>query len=53
MYCIRDSAGKKIYFILKIKTLTLQLKNKPVIALTGTTGFLGSHLMAAIAFKRI
>jgi nucleoside-diphosphate-sugar epimerase len=29
----------------------LQLKNKPVIALTGTTGFLGSHLMAAMLSK--
>jgi len=29
----------------------LQLKNKPVVALTGTTGFLGSHLMAAMLSK--
>jgi len=29
----------------------LQLKNKPVIALTGTTGFLGSHLMATLLSK--
>ena len=29
----------------------MQLKNKPVIALTGTTGFLGSHLMAALLSK--
>jgi len=29
----------------------LTLKNKPVIALTGATGFLGSHLMAAMLTK--
>jgi nucleoside-diphosphate-sugar epimerase len=29
----------------------LPLKNKPVIALTGATGFLGSHLMAAMLSK--
>ena len=29
----------------------MQLKNKPVIALTGTTGFLGSHLMATLLSK--
>jgi nucleoside-diphosphate-sugar epimerase len=29
----------------------LQLKNKPVIALTGATGFLGSHLMADMITK--
>ena len=29
----------------------MQLKNKPVVALTGTTGFLGSHLMAAMLSK--
>ena len=29
----------------------MQLKNKPVIALTGATGFLGSHLMAALLSK--
>ena len=27
------------------------LKNKPVIALTGATGFLGSHLMATLLSK--
>ncbi len=47
MFCIRDSAGKKICFILNI-IITLKIKNKPVIALTGATGFLGSHLMAAM-----
>jgi nucleoside-diphosphate-sugar epimerase len=29
----------------------LELKNKPVIALTGATGFLGSHLMATLLSK--
>jgi nucleoside-diphosphate-sugar epimerase len=29
----------------------LPLRNKPVIALTGTTGFLGSHLMATLLSK--
>ncbi len=29
----------------------MQVKNKPVIALTGATGFLGSHLMAAMLSK--
>ncbi|HZK60530.1 MAG TPA: SDR family oxidoreductase, partial [Anaerovoracaceae bacterium] len=29
----------------------MELKNKPVIALTGATGFLGSHLMAALLSK--
>jgi nucleoside-diphosphate-sugar epimerase len=29
----------------------LKLKNKPVVALTGATGFLGSHLMASLVTK--
>jgi dTDP-4-dehydrorhamnose reductase len=42
---------RKFTLFVKHKTFNLDLKNKPVIALTGATGFLGSHLMAAMLTK--
>jgi len=51
MFCIRDSAGKKIYFIYKSQLPDMSDRRKPIIALTGATGFLGSHLMASMLIK--
>jgi len=48
MFCTRDSAEKKTYYIHKPKPVDLSFQNKPAIALTGATGFLGSHLMASL-----
>lgn len=48
MYCTRAFAEKKTYYIHKPKPVTLSVENKPTIALTGATGFLGSHLMASM-----
>jgi nucleoside-diphosphate-sugar epimerase len=48
MYCTRDFAEKKPYYIHKSKVILLSTKIKPGIALTGATGFLGSHLMASL-----
>lgn len=47
MFFTRDSAGKKICCILNNRQALIQ-KNKPVVALTGATGFLGSYLMASM-----
>lgn len=46
MYSTRGFAERKIYSIHNQNFKTLPLHNKPVTALTGATGFLGSHLMA-------
>jgi len=51
MYCTRDFAGKKTYYIHKPGAVILSVENKPTIALTGATGFLGSHLMASMLSK--
>ncbi len=51
MYCTRDFAGKKTYYIHKRGAVILSVENKPTIALTGATGFLGSHLMASMLSK--
>jgi nucleoside-diphosphate-sugar epimerase len=48
MFCIRAFAGKRIYCIHKSDSIAMPDKNKLVIALTGATGFLGSHLMASL-----
>ena len=48
MYCTRDFAEKRTYYIHKSKPVILSAENKPTIALTGATGFLGSHLMASM-----
>jgi nucleoside-diphosphate-sugar epimerase len=48
MYCTRDFPEKRTYYIHKPKPVSLYAKNKPIIALTGATGFLGSHLMASM-----
>ena len=48
MYCTRDFAEKKTYYIHKQGPVILSVENKPTIALTGATGFLGSHLMASL-----
>ena len=48
MYYTRDFAEKRTYCIHKQKPDILSVNNKPIIALTGATGFLGSHLMAAM-----
>ncbi len=48
MYCTRDSAEKRIYYIPKLNPEVLSVIDKPTIALTGATGFLGSHLMASL-----
>jgi hypothetical protein len=42
---------RKLYFYLILKNYHMTFKNKPVIALTGATGFLGSHLMAGLITK--
>lgn len=47
MYYTRDLAEKKTYFIPKLKVMLLTNK-ETAIALTGATGFLGSHLMASL-----
>jgi len=51
MYCTRDFAEKKTYYIHKPGAVILSVENKPTIALTGATGFLGSHLMASMLSK--
>ena len=48
MFYTRASAEKKIYFIHKYYCSYMPHGKKPTIALTGATGFLGSHLMASI-----
>jgi nucleoside-diphosphate-sugar epimerase len=48
MYCTRGFAEKKTCCIHKSKVIMLSTKKKPAIALTGATGFLGSHLMASM-----
>ena len=48
MYCTRGFAEKKTYYIHKPGPVILSVVNKPTIALTGATGFLGSHLMASL-----
>src|ERR1035437_7139740 len=49
MLLIRVAAEKKIYCIYSPKkTVLCSIKKKPIIALTGATGFLGSHLMASM-----
>ncbi len=48
MYCTRDFAEKRTCYIHKLKPVVLSSNNKPTIALTGATGFLGSHLMASM-----
>ena len=48
MYCTRDFAEKKTYYIHKPIPVILPFENKPAIAITGATGFLGSHLMASL-----
>lgn len=48
MFCTRDFAERRTYCILKSKSVILSSRNKPTIALTGATGFLGSHLMASL-----
>jgi len=45
---IRGAAEKKIYCIYNPKNCFMFDKKKPIIALTGATGFLGSHLMASM-----
>ena len=51
MFCIRVFAGKRIYYTHKSLLPYMPNKNKPTIALTGATGFLGSHLMASLLTK--
>ena len=48
MFFTRDSAEKRTCYILKLTPFVLSAENKPTIALTGATGFLGSHLMASL-----
>jgi nucleoside-diphosphate-sugar epimerase len=48
MFCTRDSAEKRTYYIHNSDPVVLSQNNKPTIALTGATGFLGSHLMASL-----
>lgn len=48
MYCTRDLAEKKTCYIHKFEVIMLSTNIKPVVALTGATGFLGSHLMASM-----
>lgn len=48
MSCTRDFAEKKTYYIHKPGPVILSVGNKRAIALTGATGFLGSHLMASM-----
>lgn len=51
MFCTRDSDGKKICSIHNKKLIRVTSQNKPTTVLTGATGFLGSHLMAAMLLK--
>ena len=51
MFCTRGFAGKRIYCIHKSRLPDMPDKSKPVLALTGATGFLGSHLMATMLAK--
>jgi nucleoside-diphosphate-sugar epimerase len=48
MFCTRDFAGKRVCFIHKFFLPDMPGNDKPLIALTGATGFLGSHLMASM-----
>jgi len=48
MYCTRDFAEKRTYYIHNSNSEVLSVNDKPTIALTGATGFLGSHLMASL-----
>ena len=48
MFCTRDSAEKRICFIHKSDSQGMSGKSKATVALTGATGFLGSHLMASM-----
>jgi len=48
MYCTRDFAEKRTCYIHKSNSEVLSVNDKPTIALTGATGFLGSHLMASM-----
>jgi hypothetical protein len=52
MFCIRDSAGKKIYFIYKSQLPYMSDRRKPIIALTGATGFFGQPPDGLNAYKR-
>lgn len=51
MFCTRGFAGKRIYCIHKSRLPDMPDKSKPALALTGATGFLGSHLMATMLAK--
>src|SRR5664280_2217168 len=51
MFCIRVSEGRRIYYTHKSLLPYMPNKSKPTIALTGATGFLGSHLMASLLTK--
>lgn len=51
MFYIRDFAGKRIYCIHSSKLPYMSHQRNLTIALTGATGFLGSHLMASLLNK--
>jgi nucleoside-diphosphate-sugar epimerase len=48
MFCIRGFAGRRICYTHEPEALIMTEKIPRTIALTGATGFLGSHLMAAL-----
>jgi nucleoside-diphosphate-sugar epimerase len=51
MYYTRGSAERKTYSIHKFYYSAMPHGYKPTVALTGATGFLGSHLMASMLTK--